>query len=178
MPIFIDVFHGFYWTPIVLTFIDIVPFLINIVPTNNLFLKNIFNDLLFVIVQNWLKMAQYQWKLAQLEFGKIREKRQWKMAQFKWNLAQLQWNLAQYILFNKWRRINKIGIFWNCWLLQKTVDCKIHIVDGDHSPFFFKGVNNNDIDSSKRLDFAPKAQQCPGERQVRPDQFLCFETIY
>ena len=60
-------------------------------------------------------MAQYQWKLAQLEFGKIREKRQWKMAQFKWNLAQskwnlaqLQWNLAQFILFNKWRRINEI----------------------------------------------------------------------
>ena len=72
----------------------------------------------------------------------------------------------------------KIGIFWNCWLLQKTVDCKIHIVDGDHSPFFFKGVNNNDIDSSKRPDPAPLAQQCPGERHVRPDQFPCFETIY
>ena len=116
-------------------------------------------------------MAQYQWKLAQLQFGKIREKRQWKMAQFKWNLAQLQWNLAQYILFNKWRRINKIGIFWNCSLLQKTVDCKIYIVDGDHSPFFFKGVNNNDIDSSKRINPAPLAQQCPGERHIRPDQF-------
>ena len=38
MPIFIDVFHGFYPTTIVPTFIDIVPFLINIVPTNNLFL--------------------------------------------------------------------------------------------------------------------------------------------
>ena len=36
-------------------------------------------------------MAQYQWKLAQLVFGKIREKRQWKLALFKWNLAQLQW---------------------------------------------------------------------------------------
>ena len=72
----------------------------------------------------------------------------------------------------------KFAIFWNCWLLQKTVDCKIHIVDGDHSPFFFKGVNNNDIDSSKRPDFAPPAQQCPGERHVRPDQFPCFETIY
>ena len=39
MPFFIDVFHGFYRTPIVPTFIDIVPFLINIVPTYNLFLK-------------------------------------------------------------------------------------------------------------------------------------------
>ena len=38
MPFFIDVFHGFYRTPIVPTFIDIVPFLINFVPTNNLFL--------------------------------------------------------------------------------------------------------------------------------------------
>ena len=38
MPFFIDVFHGFYRTAIVPTFIDIVPFLINIVPTNNLFL--------------------------------------------------------------------------------------------------------------------------------------------
>ena len=38
MPIFIDVFHEFYGTAIVPTFIDIVPFLINIVPTNNLFL--------------------------------------------------------------------------------------------------------------------------------------------
>ena len=38
MPIFIDVFHGFYRTAIVPTFIDIVPLLINIVPTNNLFL--------------------------------------------------------------------------------------------------------------------------------------------
>ena len=38
MPYFIDVFHGFYQTPIVPTFIDIVPFLINIVPTNNSFL--------------------------------------------------------------------------------------------------------------------------------------------
>ena len=38
MPIFIDVFHGFYRTAIVPTFIDIVPFLINIVPTYNLFL--------------------------------------------------------------------------------------------------------------------------------------------
>ena len=121
-------------------------------------------------------MAQYQWKLAQLQFRKIREKRQWKLAQFKWNLAQLQWNLAQYILFNKWRRINEI---WHILeLLTFTEDCKIHIVDGDHSPFFFKGVNNNDIDSSKRPDFAPLAQQCPGERQVRPDQFPCFETIY
>ena len=33
MPFFIDVFHGFYRTAIVPTFIDIVPFLINIVPT-------------------------------------------------------------------------------------------------------------------------------------------------
>ena len=41
MPIFIDVFHEFYGTAIVPTFIDIVPFLINIVPTYNLFL-NIF----------------------------------------------------------------------------------------------------------------------------------------
>ena len=40
MPFFIDVFHGFYRTAIVPTFIDIVPFLINIVPTNNLFLWN------------------------------------------------------------------------------------------------------------------------------------------
>ena len=39
MPFFIDVFHGFYRTAIVPTFIDIVPFLINIVPTNNLFLS-------------------------------------------------------------------------------------------------------------------------------------------
>ena len=38
MPFFIDVFHGFYRTAIVPTFIDIVPFLINIVPTNNFFL--------------------------------------------------------------------------------------------------------------------------------------------
>ena len=38
MPIFIDVFHEFYGTAIVPTFIDIVPFLINIVPTYNLFL--------------------------------------------------------------------------------------------------------------------------------------------
>ena len=38
MPFFIDVFHGFYETAIVPTFIDIVPFLVNIVPTNNLFL--------------------------------------------------------------------------------------------------------------------------------------------
>ena len=28
----------------------------------------------------------------------------------------------------------KIGIFWTCWLLQKTVDSKINIVDGDHAP--------------------------------------------
>ena len=41
MPFFIDVFHGFYRTAIVPTFIDIVPFLINIVPTNNLFLSAI-----------------------------------------------------------------------------------------------------------------------------------------
>ena len=41
MPFFIDVFHGFYRTPIVPTFIDIVPFLINFVPTNNLFLTTI-----------------------------------------------------------------------------------------------------------------------------------------
>ena len=39
MPFFIDVFHGFYRTAIVPTFIDIVPFLINIVPTYNLFLN-------------------------------------------------------------------------------------------------------------------------------------------
>ena len=39
MPFFIDVFHGFYQTAIVPTFIDIVPFLISIVPTNNLFLS-------------------------------------------------------------------------------------------------------------------------------------------
>ena len=38
VPIFIDVFHGFYRTAIVPTFIDVVPFLINIVPTYNLFL--------------------------------------------------------------------------------------------------------------------------------------------
>ena len=38
MPIFIDVFHEFYGTAIVPTFIDIVPFLINIVPLYNLFL--------------------------------------------------------------------------------------------------------------------------------------------
>ena len=38
MPIFIDVFHGFYLTAIVPTFIDIVQFLSNIVPTYNLFL--------------------------------------------------------------------------------------------------------------------------------------------
>ena len=38
MPFFIDVFHGFYRTAIVPTFIDIVPFLINIVPIYNLFL--------------------------------------------------------------------------------------------------------------------------------------------
>ena len=38
MPIFIDVFHEFYGTAIVPTFIDIVPFLINIVTTYNLFL--------------------------------------------------------------------------------------------------------------------------------------------
>ena len=56
--------------------------------------------------------------------------------------------------------------------------------------FFFKGANNNDIDSSKRPDFAPLAQQCPGERHVRPDQFhtvfdpplifgkLCFNFFY
>ena len=36
---------------------------------------------------------------------------------------------------------------------------------------FFKGVNNNDIDSSKRPDPAPLTQQCPGGRHVRPDQF-------
>ena len=41
MPIFIDVFHEFYGTAIVPTFIDIVPFLINIVPTYNLFLFSI-----------------------------------------------------------------------------------------------------------------------------------------
>ena len=116
-------------------------------------------------------MAQYQWKLAQLQFLKIREKRQWKLAQFKWNLAQLQWILAQYILFNKWRRIIEN---WHTF----TVNCKIHIVNGGHSPFFFKGVNNNDIDSSKRPDFAPLAQQYPGERHVRPYQFSGFETIY
>ena len=39
MPFFIDVFHGFYRSPIVPTFIDIVPLLINFVPTNNLFLS-------------------------------------------------------------------------------------------------------------------------------------------
>ena len=44
--------------------------------------------------------------------------------------------------------------------------------------FFFKGVNNNDIDFSKRPDFAPLAQQCPGERHARSDQFSGFETIY
>ena len=46
MPFFIDVFHGFYRTAIVPTFIDIVPFLINIVPTYNLFLskKSKFGD--------------------------------------------------------------------------------------------------------------------------------------
>ena len=35
-----------------------------------------------------------------------------------------------------------------------TVDCKIYIVDGDHSPFFFKD-NNNDRDSSD-LEFVKK----------------------
>ena len=48
MPNFIDVFHGFYRTPIVLIFIDIVPFLINFVPTNNLFLLEIFESLICV----------------------------------------------------------------------------------------------------------------------------------
>ena len=48
MPFFIDVFHGFYRTPIVPTFIDIVPFLINFVPTNNLFLLEIFESLICV----------------------------------------------------------------------------------------------------------------------------------
>ena len=38
MPFFTYVFHWFYRTAIVPTFIDIVPLLINIVPTNNLFL--------------------------------------------------------------------------------------------------------------------------------------------
>ena len=33
----------------------------------------------------------------------------------------------------------KLGLFWNC----------------DHSPFFFKGGNNNYMDSTKRPDFAP-----------------------
>ena len=74
-------------------------------------------------------MAQYQWKLAKLQFSKIREKRQWKLANF-------MWNLAQYILFNKWRTINEN---WHILdLLTFTVDCKIHIVDGDHSPFFLQ----------------------------------------
>ena len=41
MPFCIDVFHGFYRTAIVPTSIDIVPFLINIVPTNNLFLNKL-----------------------------------------------------------------------------------------------------------------------------------------
>ena len=59
------------------------------------------------MAQYYLNMAQYQWKLAQLQFGKIREKRQWNLAQFIWNLAQLQLNLAQNILFNKWLRINE-----------------------------------------------------------------------
>ena len=54
--------------------------------------------------------------------------------------------------------INMRLIDWHILdLLTFTVDCKIHIVDGDHSPFFFKGVNNNNIDSSKRPDPAPLA---------------------
>ena len=51
MPFFIDVFHGFYRTPIVPTFIDIVPFLINIVPTNNLFLISNVVCLSFIITR-------------------------------------------------------------------------------------------------------------------------------
>ena len=41
MPIFNDVFHRFYRTAIVPTFINIVPFLIKIVPSYNLFLPKI-----------------------------------------------------------------------------------------------------------------------------------------
>ena len=46
--------------------------------------------------------------------------------------------------------------------------------------FFLKDANNNDMDmdSSKRLDFAPLAQQCPGKRHAMPDQFSCVETIF
>ena len=47
MPFFIDVFHGFYRTAIVPTFIDIVPFLINILPTNNLLLKKNLHLIIF-----------------------------------------------------------------------------------------------------------------------------------
>ena len=57
-------------------------------------------------------------------------------------------------LFNKWRRINEN---WHILeLLTFTVDSRL---------------------SSKRSDFAPLAQQCPGERHVRLDQFFGLETI-
>ena len=43
----------------------------------------------------------------------------------------------------------KIGILLEVLtFIQETVYCKIQIVDGDHSPFFFKRANNNDTHCS------------------------------
>ena len=68
MPIFIDVFHEFYGTAIVPTFIDIVPFLINIVPTYNLFL------LIFIHkVEKWMQMTKQWGCVPQWERGNVAE---------------------------------------------------------------------------------------------------------
>ena len=62
MPFFIDVFNGFYQTAIVPTFIDIVPFLINIVPTNNLFLtvNDVTMSLLALYVEQCVHQVRYR----------------------------------------------------------------------------------------------------------------------
>ena len=81
-------------------------------------------------------------------------------------------------LYKIWRNLNEIWLNVN-HSTDGAGSIKICIFwKSDHSPFFFKGANNNDIDSSKRPDFAPLAQQCPGERHARSDQFSGFETIY
>ena len=69
MPIFIDVFHEFYGTAIVPTFIDIVPFLINIVPTYNLFL--IFNEIASVTRPNKVVLAhpKISWRMFCVKFA-------------------------------------------------------------------------------------------------------------
>ena len=71
MPIFIDVFHEFYGTAIVPTFIDTEPFLINIVPTYNFFLI-IMHALIVFYGGSIVRMTNHkpQYKLCKTNFGR------------------------------------------------------------------------------------------------------------